>query len=219
MLNLADRMDSVSRSIGKGVSWLILPLIFIIMFDVITRKIEYISRWSAEITIEYGYSVSFILQDLQWHIHGILLMLTFGMGYLANAHVRVDIFREMGSRRTQARIEFIGLLVLAIPFLILAISKSIDMVTISYSQGEGSESLVGIPWRYVIKSVLPIGFIVLMLAVLATFIRTSMYLWGSDDNSARAEGDLQYFTDVEVLPKVSLDDDPGIIKLDVDEGR
>lgn len=217
MLNLADRMDTFSRSIGKGVSWLILPLIFIIMFDVITRKIEYISRWSADITIEYGYSVSFILQDLQWHIHGVLLMLTFGMGYLANAHVRVDIFREMGTRRIQARIEFFGLLLMAIPFLVLAITKSIDMVALSYHQGEGSESLVGIPWRYVIKCALPIGFIVLMIAVLSTFIRTIAFLWGSPEAKAHAEKHIQYFTDVEVLPKVSLKDDPGVIKAVDDE--
>lgn len=205
MLNLADGMDRISRSVGKGASWLILPLIFIIMFDVVTRKIEYISRWSADITIEYGYSVSFILQDLQWHIHGVLLMMTFGMGYLANAHVRVDIFREMGSRRRQSWIELCGLLFLAIPFLVLAIAKSIDMVTISYSQGEGSESLVGIPWRYVIKSVLPIGFVILMMAALATLIRAATHLWGSPESSARAEGDLQYFTDIAVLPKATLD--------------
>lgn len=205
MLGLADGMDRISRSVGKAASWLILPLIFIIMFDVITRKIEYISRWSADITIEYGYSVSFILQDLQWHIHGVLLMMTFGMGYLANAHVRVDIFREMGSRRTQSRIELIGLLFLAVPFLVLAIAKSVDMVLISYSQGEGSESLVGIPWRYVIKSVLPIGFIIVMMAALATLIRAVAHLWGSPEASARAESSLQYFTDTEVLPKATLD--------------
>ncbi|WP_417515493.1 TRAP transporter small permease subunit [Minwuia sp.] len=216
MLNLADGMDRFSRSIGKAVSWLILPLIFIIMFDVITRKIEYISRWSADITIEYGYSVSFILQDLQWHIHGVLLMLTFGMGYLANAHVRVDIFREMGSRRTQSWIELFGLLFLAIPFLVLAISKSVDMVTISYSQGEGSESLVGIPWRYVIKCVLPIGFIILMLAALATLIRAIAHLFGSPESSARAEESLQYFTDVVVLPKASLDMADDVIAVEGD---
>lgn len=216
MLNLADGMDRISRSVGKGVSWLILPLIFIIMFDVITRKIEYISRWSAEITIEYGYSVSFILQDLQWHIHGVLLMLTFGMGYLANAHVRVDIFREMGSRRTQCWIELIGLLFLAIPFLVLAISKSIDMVQISYSQNEGSESLVGIPWRYVIKSALPIGFFIVMLAAIATLIRVVTYLFGNADSAARAEENIQFFTDLEVLPKASLEDAEEVITVDED---
>lgn len=216
MLNLADGMARISNTVGRSISWLILPLIFIIMIDVITRKIEYIADWSADITINYGYSVSFILQDLQWHIHGVLLMLTFGMGYLANAHVRVDIFREMGSRRTQSWIELFGLLFLAIPFLVLAIAKSVDMVTISYSQNEGSESLVGIPWRYVIKCVLPIGFVIVMMAVLATLIRVVTFLFGNSESSAQAEENIQFFTDIAVLPKASLEDAETVITVDED---
>ena len=217
MLKLADGLDRFSRSIGKGASWLILPLIFIIMFDVITRKIDYIKEWSAEITINYGYSVSFILQDLQWHIHGVLLMLSFGFGYLMNAHVRVDIFREMGSRRTQCWIEFFGLVVFAIPFLCFVLAKSIDMVALSYHQGEGSESMVGIPWRYVIKSAMPIGFFVMLVAAFAMTIRVAAYLWGSPDSRVRAEQDIPFFTDIDALPKANLSDDDAVIAVDGDD--
>ena len=59
---------------AKAASWLILPLVFIVMVDVITRKIQWIKEASAEITVEYGFSISFIAQDLQWHIHGVLLI-------------------------------------------------------------------------------------------------------------------------------------------------
>ncbi|MDF1719380.1 MAG: TRAP transporter small permease subunit [Minwuia sp.] len=207
MLNFADAADRLARSIGRAASWLIVPLIFIIMFDVITRKIDIIRDWSADITIETGYSASFILQDMQWHIHGVMLMLAFGVAYLTNAHVRVDIFREMASHRRQAKIELFGLLFMAIPFLCLALWKSVDMVTLSYHQGEGSESLVGIPWRYVIKTCLPIGFILMLAAAIATLVRTVVYLYGSEENSKRAEDGIQYFTDKVVLPKVSLEDD------------
>ncbi len=58
------------------------------MFDVITRKIDFINAWSAEFTMTHGFSISFILQDLEWHLHGALLLLTFGYGYLLNAHVQ-----------------------------------------------------------------------------------------------------------------------------------
>ncbi len=91
LLRLADILDRISRGVGKLASWLILPLIAMIMFDVITRKIDFIKEWSAQFTMDYGVSVSFILQDLEWHLHGALLLLTFGYGYLLNAHVRVDM--------------------------------------------------------------------------------------------------------------------------------
>ena len=207
LLGLADLFDRISRGVGKFASFLILPLIFLIMFDVITRKIDFIKTASADITIEYGFSVSFILQDLQWHVHGALLLLTFGFGYLANAHVRVDIFREALSRRRQVWVEFFGILICAIPFLVLMIWFSWVMTSASFSQWEGSESQVGLGWRWFIKSFLIWGFIIALLAALATLFRCWKYLYGNYEEQAVAEDQLQFFTDEEVLPKVVLEDE------------
>lgn len=207
LLKIAGAFDRVARGVGKFASWLIVPLIFFIIFDVVTRKIDAIKDVSADLTIKYGYSVSFILQDLEWHFHGMLLMLTFGFGYLMNAHVRVDIFREMASRRRQVWVEFFGLLIFAIPFLVVMTKFSIDMTYASMMQGEGSESQVGIGWRYLIKSFLVWGFLIVLLATLATLFRCIAYLFGSEKQAHQAETDLQFFTDLVVLPKVKLDED------------
>ena len=195
MLSLANTFDNVSRWIGKTIGWIILPLIVVIMFDVVTRKIDYTRLIFAGYTAESGYSVSTILQDLQWHLHAALLMLTFGYGYLANAHVRVDIFREMLSRRAQGRLELILLFILGLPFLVMMIKYASDMFFLSYRQGEGSDSLTGIGQRWIIKAVMPIGFIVVMLAVLATMIRLWAYLWGSEEHSRAALDKLEIFAD------------------------
>lgn len=207
LLSIAGVLDTISRGVGKLASWLIVPLIFLIMFDVITRKIDVIKEASADITIEYGFSVSFILQDLQWHVHGALLLLTFGFGYLLNAHVRVDIFREGLSRRSQVWVETVGLVVCAVPFLILMIYFSYIMASSSYAQGEGSESQVGLGWRWIIKSFLIWGFCIALMAALATLFRCLNYLYGNYDQQAQAEDELQFFTDTEILPKVVLDDE------------
>lgn len=188
-------------------SWLIVPLVFLIMFDVITRKIDFIKERSADITMEYGFSVSFILQDLQWHVHGALLLLTFGFGYLLNAHVRVDIFREGLSRRKQVWVETIGLIVCAVPFLVLMIYFSYIMASASFAQGEGSESQVGLGWRWIIKSFLIWGFCIALMAALATLFRCLNYLYGNYDQQAQAEDELQFFTDADVLPKVILENE------------
>jgi len=177
------------------------------MFDVITRKIDYIKEHSADITINYGFSVSFILQDLQWHVHGALLLLTFGFGYLLNAHVRVDIFRENLSRRRQVWVETCGLIICAIPFLLLMIWYSYKMTEASFLQWEGSESQVGLGWRWFIKSFLIWGFIIAILAAIATLLRCLCYLFGDYESQAIAEDDLQFFTDVETMPKVVLEEE------------
>jgi TRAP-type mannitol/chloroaromatic compound transport system permease small subunit len=211
LLKAAGVLDRISRFVGKLASWLILPLIALIMFDVITRKIHFINQWSAEITMEYGYSVSFILQDLEWHLHGALLMMTFGFGYLMDAHVRVDIFREHLGRRGQVWLETIGLAIGGIPFVILMIWFAWVMTHASWLQGEGSESQVGVGMRYVIKSFLIWGFVVLLMAALATLFRCIAYLFGDHETKAIAEEEIQFFSHVEHLPKVVLDDTtPGI---------
>ena len=193
LLNFANLFDRIARSVGKAAGWIILLLIFTIMFDVVTRKIDVIRLYFADFTIEYGYSVSTILQDLEWHLHGVLLLLTFGFGYLMNAHVRVDIFRENFSRRGQAWMELWGILVLALPFMLLMLYFSWRFAAISWHQGEGSESLTGIPWRYVVKSFMFIGFGLTTMAILATLARLVAYLFGPPEAKHSAHRALAIF--------------------------
>ena len=193
LLNLANVLDRIARSVGKAAGWIILLLIFVIMFDVVTRKIDVIRLYFSDFTIEYGYSVSTILQDLEWHLHGVLLLLTFGFGYLMNTHVRVDIFRENFSRKGQAWMEFWGILLLALPFMLLMLYFSWRFFAISFGQGEGSESMTGIPWRYVVKSFMFIGFSVATIAILATLARLAAFLFGSPDEKHRAHQALAIF--------------------------
>lgn len=197
ILSISATLDRVTRFAGKLAGWIMIPLILTIIFDVVTRKIDVTRLYFSDISIEYGYSVSTIMQDMQWHFHGALMMLTFGFGYLANSHVRVDIFREMLPRRRQAWLEFIGLIVLAVPFLTLMIWYSWQLVGLSYSQGEGSESLTGIPYRWIIKSFVIIGFIFALFSVLATLGRLYVFLFGMVDQQQRALDGLAIFTDVE----------------------
>lgn len=123
-----------------------------------------------------------------------LLLLTFGFGYLANAHVRVDVFREMLPRRIQGWLELFGLIVMAVPFLVLMISYSFDMTALSFKQGEGSESLTGIGQRWFIKSFLVIGFGLALVAVVATGLRLVGYLLGNEATRREALDKLEIFT-------------------------
>jgi TRAP-type mannitol/chloroaromatic compound transport system permease small subunit len=194
LLNLAEYLDRIPRFIGKCAGFVVLPLIAVIMFDVITRKIDFLRIGMSQLSF-YWVIEPIKLQDMEWHLHAIILMLSFGYGYLLNSHVRVDIFREMFGRRGQAWIEFCGILLLAMPYLLVAIYFSGVFVKISFLQGEGSESLTGITHRYIIKSVMVIGFTLTMSAFLATFIRLCSLLFGSHDDKARAATALNIFSE------------------------
>jgi len=195
MLKFAQTLDKFARNAGLLCGWLIVPLVFIILFDVITRKLDYTRLMFSEWGVTSGFSVSTILQDFQWHLHAVLLLMSFGLGYLMNAHVRVDIFREMLSRRKQAWLELFGLVVLGIPFLILMISFAWDQFFISWQQTEGSESMTGIPHRYIVKSFMVLGFIVVLAAVVATIIRLWTFLTAKQERSDEALSALAIFSD------------------------
>ena len=192
LLKLANVLDRIPRFLGKLAGWIILPLIAIIMFDVITRKIDYFRIGLSELTW-YWLIEPIKLQDMQWHLHGVLLLMSFGFAYLMNAHVRVDIFRERLSRRGQAWVEFMGLLVMAMPYLILVAYFAFIFVSISIQQNEGSESLTGIPKRYIVKSFTVVGFGLALSAVVATFIRLGVFLFGPLGLRLQAEKDLHIF--------------------------
>lgn len=206
---LSNICAGVATWIGRLASWIIVPLVLIIMVDVVTRKIEVIKVWNSGITQTYGFSVSFLLQDFQWHLHGVLLLMTFGFGYIMNSHVRVDIFREAASHRGQVWIETLGLTLLAIPFMMVMIGFSWDLFYASFTGWEGSESMVGLGWRWIIKSFLIWGFAVALMAALGTLFRCVIFLFGDEDESAAANDQLQFFTDKSFLPKVVLEDGDG----------
>ena len=79
-LNLSQFLDKVVTVSGKIGSWLAIPLIFIIIFDIITRRFFILGSTK--------------LQEMEWHLHTALFLLVIGYAYLKNAHVRIEIVRE-----------------------------------------------------------------------------------------------------------------------------
>ena len=184
MLSFCNWLDRPVQILGKAGAWLIIPLIVVIMFDVITRRIDTVRIWMAN--AELAWFNPIIFQDAEWHLHGVLLLLAIGFGYLRNAHVRVDVFRERMPVRRQLKVELIGLLTLGIPFMIVISYFGFQFVALSYSQGEGSESLTGIPARYIVKSFMLLGFALLLMSFISTALRITAALWGGEGVRAQA---------------------------------
>ena len=79
----------------------------------------------------------------------------------------------------KAWVEFLGILVFLIPFIILVIWFAAPFVAYSASINEISEAPGGLPGRWAIKAVLPIGFILLLAATLSRLSRASAFLFGA----------------------------------------
>jgi TRAP-type mannitol/chloroaromatic compound transport system permease small subunit len=148
--------------------WLFLVCTVVIVFDVLTRK--------------FGYQLpgmgSTRLQELEWHLHTALFSFWLGTAYLKNAHVRIDILVTGASERRRAWIEFLGVLIFAIPYCLIAIYFSYDFFHTAWQFNEYSDSATGLPWRWIPKGIISIGLILLFAAVLAVGMRLVVTLWG-----------------------------------------
>jgi TRAP-type mannitol/chloroaromatic compound transport system permease small subunit len=170
-----DRLIRASRTIERSLyaismasGWLFIACTVAIVFDVITRK--------------FGFQIpgmgSTRLQELEWHLHTALFSFWLGTAYIKNAHVRIDIAVVNASPRKQAWIEFLGVLLFALPYCLIAIYFSYDFTHTAWQFNESSDSATGLPWRWIPKGIITAGLILLLLAVLSVGMRLIVYLWG-----------------------------------------
>jgi TRAP-type mannitol/chloroaromatic compound transport system permease small subunit len=148
--------------VGTAISWLSIVLIFIVIVQVFLR---------------YVFSINFIqLEELQWHLYATIIM--FGLSYamVNHSHVRVDILRINFSSKLQRKIEIFGVLFLMIPFILIVINYGIDLTSEALRMSERSSSPTGLPYRWIVKSVMPISFSLLLIASISRVIRHVSYL-------------------------------------------
>ena len=77
--------------------------------------------------------------------------------------VRVDVFRQRMSPNRQAWIELLGSVFFLIPYCVVMVVLGARFVIDSFLLGEVSDAPGGLPYRFLIKSTLPIGFFFLLL--------------------------------------------------------
>ncbi len=184
-LRLSERLRRFVDFVGRWGSWLILPVIFFTMIDVIARKIS----WLDDEGRLHGMQVflvsvfgrmfeSTMLQELEWHFHAGLFALVLGYGYINNSHVRVDLIRENLAFRKRAWLEFWGITIFLVPFCATIIWFAYGYALNSYELGEISASTVGLRHRWIIKSVLLFGLVTALVAGISVWLQVAVALFG-----------------------------------------
>ena len=167
LVRISDGIDVLLTWIAKISGWAAVALISITVFDVVTRRFFVLGSTQ--------------LQELEWHFHTILFMFLLGYAYLRDAHVRIDLVRERLPERAQWWVELFGCLCFLIPYSLLIVYFSYDFWERSFIANEGSSSATGLPYRWIIKAALPLGFTLLGLAGVAVALRKIVELFGPPD--------------------------------------
>jgi TRAP-type mannitol/chloroaromatic compound transport system permease small subunit len=155
---LARKIDALQDRFGRAVSWLMLAMVVVVFGDVIMR---------------YALKTSYVFaQELEWHLFGMVYLLAAGYTMLYDEHVRVDILYSRWSPRRKAWADFILYFVFFYPSAIMVIYSSWPFVRNSFLIMEGSPDPGGIPLRFVLKSVIIIGFALLLLQAISQTIKS-----------------------------------------------
>jgi TRAP-type mannitol/chloroaromatic compound transport system permease small subunit len=170
LLRISDAVGHAVAAIGKAGGWLLLPLTFVMVFDVVARKVPFLQRLVNDTALKH-YLSSTKLQELEWHLHGVILLLGFGFAYVCDKHVRIGGWRDARRPKTQALIEIVGICLAMLPFSGLMLYEAFFFVQMSWASGEGSAAMTGLPHRWIVKSFMIAAYVLLIAAGLAMLLR------------------------------------------------
>ncbi len=127
-----------------------------------------------DVVLRYAFNNSSItIQEMGWHLFSAMFLLGISYTLQNDAHVRVDIFYANLSVKRQAWINLIGFVIFILPISVLIIYNGVDFSYQAFLLNEQSGDPGGLPYRFIIKSVIPLSFILLIISGLI-FVRNNL---------------------------------------------
>jgi len=171
---LLDRLfKHVAQFCGALASIAMILLLLNVFYDVIMR---------------YAFNnVSIGMQELEWHLFSCVFLLGIPYAMQRDGHVRVDIFYDRWADATKAWVNILGTLLFLLPFITIVTYYSIGFSYDAYEMGEGSGDPGGLPYRWIIKALIPVSFILMGIASLSMCTQALRVLIGKEPYPAKVE--------------------------------
>lgn len=162
--------DGLNEWIG---SYLVSAVVFVFVGTIFSNVI-----------MRYVFNTSFVfMAELEWHLFAFVFLIGAGYTLLHDGHVRVDIFYSLMSPKMRAFINCVGVLIFLFPSCYLVLNTSIPWVKVAYDIGEVSLDPGGIPFRFLLKAVLPVGYFLILLQGVSLFLKNVFVLLDSPHSS------------------------------------
>jgi len=161
-LKISKLLIRINEYAARFAAALLLVLTFVIIYDVIGRR--------------FFSTGSIILQELEWHLHGVIALFAIGYTYTRNAHVRIDVLTHRFSDRFKLWLEITAIVALLIPFLLLVAYYGYEFAERAFVRGEGANGGRGLPHRWIIKSVVPVAAVLIIMAATSVALRCLVVL-------------------------------------------
>lgn len=152
----ARGLDAIVEACGWVAAWTGLALVLVMAGNVLLRYLFHTG--------------SVAMQELEWHLMSPLTLLCIAYTIKHEGHVRVDILYARLPAGAKNVIDlFSALSVVALSVIVIVLSWRYVMQ--SYRIGEGSPDPGGLPYRFILKAMIPAGFVLLLLQSLAATLR------------------------------------------------
>lgn len=163
LLRISVLVDSFNDMIGKLIRWLVLAAVLISAGNAIIRKLFNAS--------------SNAWLEIQWYLFAAVFLLGAGYAFLRNVHVRIDFISSKLSKRTNALIDTLGIVVFLIPLCLIMINLSWPLFSNAWHSGEMSQNAGGLI-RWPAYLLMPLGFAILLMQAISELIKRVAFLRG-----------------------------------------
>ena len=151
------RIERLVDLVGRATSWLALVIVLLMAVNVVLRyAFSYGSVWG---------------QELEWHLLAPLILFGIAYALLKGEHVRVDVAYAHFTPRNKERVNIVAAL-LCLAISVLVIWLSLKYVQQSYVIGETSPDPGGLTHRWILKALIPVGFVLLALQSVAEIVKS-----------------------------------------------
>jgi TRAP-type mannitol/chloroaromatic compound transport system permease small subunit len=170
---LADIINTVTETIGRLTSWLTVAMVATVLVVVVTRYF-----------LQIG---SIALQESVTYLHCMVFMLGLAYTLKHDGHVRVDIIYRGYSVKTKALVNLVGGVLFLLPLCCVLFFVSWDYVLASWAIKETSSENNGLPFIYLLKSLMLTMPVLLFLQGLAETVKNGLILFSGDSTLLSAD--------------------------------
>ena len=143
--------------VGRATSWLALVIVVLMATNVVLRYLfSYGSVWA---------------QELEWHLLAPLILFAIAYALQKGEHVRVDVLYARFTPRGKAVVNLVEA-VICLAVSILIVWLSINYVQQAYVIDEKSADPGGLTHRWVLKALIPAGFVLVALQSVAEIVKS-----------------------------------------------
>ena len=163
---LTKAIDRFTDFTGRLVSWLTVVMVFVVLAVVVTRYF-----------LQVG---SIALQETVTYLHCLVFLMGLAFTLKHDGHVRVDIFYRGFAPKSKAIVNLLGGVLFLVPVCLLIFFTSLDYVLASWAIRERSAENNGLPFVYLLKTLMLLMPMTLLLQGIAEIIKNGLVIGGVD---------------------------------------